>query len=143
MRKLKVSTLVSLDGVMQDPGGFGEIQSGEYATMLNELPTLVASTSLTEPLEWNATLLKGDVTEKVAALKQESGKDILMYGSAGLMHTLMRDNLIDEYQLWVHPVVLGNGKRLFADGAGVSSLRLVGTETLGSGVVILTDNPIT
>ena len=67
----------------------------------------MASTTLQEPLEWNATLLTGDVADAVANLKQQPGRDIVMYGSAGLMAALMNHDLIDEYRIWVHPLVLG------------------------------------
>ena len=66
--------------------------------------------------EWNnSTIIKENVAEEVSRLKEQPGQDILMYGSADLMHTLMEHDLIDEYRIWVHPVVLGSGKRLFRD----------------------------
>src|SRR5262249_48733978 len=95
---------------------------------MNNIPKLVASRTLTEPLNWNATLIKGDVAEEIAKLKQEPGKDIEMYGSAALMQTLMEHNLIDEYRIWVHPFVIGGGKRLFTEGGQKSSLQLVGAK---------------
>ena len=78
------------------------------------MPKFVASRTLQEPLEWNATLLQGDVGDAVTELKQQEGRDIVMYGSAGLMSTLMERDLIDEYRIWVHPFVIGTGTRLFA-----------------------------
>jgi dihydrofolate reductase len=108
---------------------------------MNSIPKLVASTTLEEPLEWNASLIKGDVAEAIADLKRQPGGDILMYGSAALMSTLMRHDLVDEYLFWVHPVVLGGGKRLFPEGIGKTTLRLAGTKTLGTGVVILRYQP--
>jgi len=183
MRKLKVSTLVTLDGVIQDPGGFGEtelggwanpyfsddarqeayelllasdyflcgrvtfelmskawgrIKGGPYLDRMNSMPKLVASRTLKEPLEWNAILIKGDVPRELARLKQEPGKGIEMYGSAALMQTLMARDLIDEYRIWVHPFVIGGGKRLFTEGGQNSKLQLAGSKTLSSGVVILT-----
>jgi dihydrofolate reductase len=108
---------------------------------MNSIPKLVASRTLKEPLEWNATLIKGDVPREIARLKQEPGKDIEMYGSASLMQTLMKYNLIDEYRICVHPFVIGKGKRLFTDGGETAKLRLVGTKTQSSGVVVLTYVP--
>jgi dihydrofolate reductase len=87
------------------------------------------------------TLIKCDVAEEIAKLKQEPGKNIEMHGSAVLMQTLMEDNLIDEYRVWIHPLVIGGGKRLFAEGGQSSKLHLAGTTTLSSGVVILTYTP--
>jgi dihydrofolate reductase len=186
MRRLSVSTLVTLDGVVQDPGGFGEtedagwanayfddeagrlayehllasdifllgretyelfkehwtqVHEGDYAARINSMPKVVASTTLREPLEWNATLIEGDIAEEIAKLKHEDGGDILMYGSPTLMRTLAAHDLVDEYKVWVHPVVLGRGKRLFADGFGKSSLELIDVQTLSTGVVILTYQP--
>src|SRR4029453_17551150 len=84
-----------------------------FAERMNSLPKYVASTTLHEPLPWNATLLAGDVAEQVAKLKRQPGGDLLVQGSGALVHNLMRHHLVDTYQLWVHPVVLGDGKRLF------------------------------
>jgi dihydrofolate reductase len=186
MRKLSVSTLVSLDGVIQDPGGFGEtdrggwanqyftadaqqnalehlkasdyfligrvtyellsktwgnIKGGEYLDRMNEIPKLVASTTLSDPLEWNAKVIDGDVAVEIARLKRESGGDIEVYGSATLVQTLMRHNLVDEYRIHVHPIILGKGTQLFPQGGESSTLRLVNTRTLESGVVSLTYVP--
>jgi dihydrofolate reductase len=105
-----------------------------FADRMNTMPKYVASTTLREPLAWNATLLDGDVPAAVAKLKQQPGGDLLVQGSG----TLMQRNLIDAYQLWVHPVVLGSGKRLFADGVAPTSLQLVDTKTTSAGVVVLT-----
>jgi dihydrofolate reductase len=186
MRELSVSTLVTLDGVVQDPGGFGEtehggwsrpyfddeagrlafeqvlasdvfllgretyelfkeywtrVHEGDYAARINSMPKLVASTTLHEPLEWNARLIKGDIAEAITKIKSEDGGEILMYGSPTLMRTLAAYGLVDEYKLWVHPLVLGGGKRLFADGFDKSSLELVDVRSLSTGVVILTYRP--
>jgi dihydrofolate reductase len=122
---------------------WAKIKGGPYLDRMNSIPKLVASQTLTEPLEWNATLIKGDVAEEIARLKQEPGKDIEMYGSAALMQTLMEHNLIDEYRIWVHPLVIGGGKRLFTEGGQNAQLQLAGTKTLNSGVVILTYTPAT
>jgi dihydrofolate reductase len=113
-----------------------------FADRMNNLPKFVVSTSLQEPLEWNnAHLIKGDVAEEVSKLKQQSGQDILIYGSGELVRALMRQGLIDEYRLLVHPVVLGSGKRLFPDGVETKVLRLVDTMATSMGVVILTYQP--
>ncbi len=190
MRKLSVSTLVTLDGVIQDPGGFGETAhggwanpyftagaqqnalehmqaadyfligrvtyellskawsdvkgGGAYLDRVNEIPKLVASTTLTGPLPWNATAIDGDVAAEITRLKQQDGGDIEVYGSTTLVQTLMRHNLIDEYRVAVHPIVLGGGTHLFPEGGGVSvTLRLTATRTLDSGVVSLTYVPDT
>jgi len=183
MRKLSVSTLVSLDGVIQDPGGFGEtdqggwanpyfnaeaqqdaeehlraadyfligrvtyellyktwgnIKGGAYLDRMNEIPKLVASTTLTGSLPWNATVINGDVAAELARLKQESGGDIEVYGSATLVQTLMAHDLIDEYRVAVYPIVLGGGTRLFPQGGVSATVQLAGVRTLDSGVVSLT-----
>lgn len=113
-----------------------------FADRMNSLPKFVVSTTLEDPLEWNnSTLIKGNIAEEVANLKQQPGQDILIYGSGDLVHTLMQHGLIDQYRLLVHPVVLGSGKRLFKDGSDTTVLRLVETKTFGSGVVVLTYRP--
>ena len=115
---------------------------GDFAVRMNTLPKFVVSTTLDEPLEWNnSTLIKGNVAEEVSKLKQQPGQDILMYGSAGLMHTLMQHDLIDEYRIWVHPVVVGSGKRLFRDGIDQTALKLADAKTFGSGAVVLSYQP--
>jgi dihydrofolate reductase len=112
------------------------------AATLNSLPKYVASTTLQEPLEWrNATLLKGDVAEAVATLKRQPGKDLHVIGSGELAQMLMRRDLIDEYRLMLHPLILGNGKRLFRDGNPRTALRLVDSTTSSTGVLILTYRP--
>src|SRR5262249_54909681 len=186
MRKLVVSTLVSLDGVIQDPGGFGEtaqggwaspyfsedaaqesyenlmdsdyflcgrvtyellskawgrIKEGPYLERMNAIPKLVASRTLTAPLEWNATLIKGDVAQEIAKLKREPGRNIAMYGSAALMQTLMQHDLIDEYRIWVHPLILGSGTRLFPENGQEARLQLKDTKTRSSGVAGLIFEP--
>src|SRR5260370_23639788 len=107
-----------------------------FADRMNGLPKFVVSTTL-EEVEWNnSRLIKENVTEEVARLKQQPGQDILIAGSGQLVHTLMQHGLIDEYRLLVYPVVLGSGKRLFQD-ASKTTLRLVETKAFGSGVVLL------
>jgi dihydrofolate reductase len=181
MRRLIVSTLVSLDGVIEDPGGFGEHPNGgwalsgfteeaqrsaieqlaasdfflcgrityerlykawsrnegEYAGAMNAIPKLVASSTLRGPLDWNATLLDGDVVRKLAELKAQPGRDIVMYGSVTLAGALLRHGLVDEYRVAVYPVLLGQGKRLFPEGLAATRLQLVSATTLSSGVLSL------
>ena len=116
-------------------------EEDDIARALNSLPKYVASTTLNEA-EWDGTtLIKSDVAEEVARLKEQPGKDILVVGSCGLAQTLMHHDLVDEYRLWLHPVVLGSGKRLFREGGPTTTLRLVDTKTTSSGLVILTYEP--
>lgn len=189
MRKLVVGTFLTVDGVMQAPGGPDEDREGgfesggwsvnywdEYmggiitestlradalllgrktyeifaahwpkvggddpiAAKLNSVPKYVASRTLRE-VTWNyATLLQGDVAEAVARLKEQPGGEIQVTGSGELVQTLMKADLVDVYQLWVFPLVVGQGKRLFAGGAVPAALRLVDTKTSSTGVAIHT-----
>jgi len=115
--------------------------AGEFAERMNSIPKYVVSTTLKE-LEWNNShLLKGNIAEEVARLKQQEGQDILVAGSGELVRTLMQHALIDEYRLMVHPVVLGGGKRLFSDGSGKTVLKLVDTQSFSSGIVVLSYQP--
>ena len=112
-----------------------------FTEVLNNTRKYVASTTLKEPLPWgNSVLLKGDAPNAVAELKARPGKDIVVLGSGGLLQTLMAHNLIDEYVLQIHPLILGSGSRLFNDGP-LASLRLVGSTTTTTGVVIATYQP--
>jgi len=187
MRKIVVSEFVSLDGVMEDPGGaeksklggwtmqywndeIGKFKLEElfasdalllgrvtyqgfaaawpsrtdeqgFAQWMNSIPKYVVSTTL-KHLDWNnSRLIKGNLPDEISKLKQQSGKNILVNGSATLVHTLMQHDLIDEYRLLVYPVVLGDGKRLFKDGKN-TKLRLAETRTFPSGVVLLQYHPI-
>ncbi|MCI0556264.1 MAG: dihydrofolate reductase family protein [Anaerolineae bacterium] len=113
-------------------------RTGEFADRINSLPKYVVSTTL-EKAEWNNSHLIKDakrVVEEVSKLKQQPGQNILIYGSANLVHTLMQHNLIDEYRLMVYPIVLGIGNRLFKDGNSMM-LKLVETQTFSTGVVVL------
>ena len=113
-----------------------------FTAVLNNSQKYVASTTLEEPLPWrNSTLLKGDAAEAVARLKEQPGKDFLVLGSGELVQSLMRRNLVDEYVLLIHPLVLGSGRRLFSDGGAFATLRLVDTKTTTTGVVIATYQP--
>ncbi len=113
----------------------------EYARKVNSLRKIVFSRTL-ETVEWNnSTLLHEINPDDIVALKHEAGKNIVIYGSASIVQALTACGLIDEYQLLVHPVVLGSGKRLFREGSDRTALRLVETKTFDSGVVLLTYQP--
>ena len=113
-----------------------------YTAVLNASQKYVASRTLEEPLPWsNSTLLKGDVTEAVAALKEQPGKDLVVLGSGDLVQTLMRHNLVDRFLLTIHPLVLGSGRRLFSDEGASAALRLVNTVTTTTGVIVATYEP--
>jgi dihydrofolate reductase len=188
MRKLAVSTFLTLDGVMQAPGGpeedptggfthggwsvnhwdelmgqaMGEAMSRPFdlllgrttyeifaahwpyatdepgANVLNGATKYVASTTL-DAVEWqNSFLLEGDVAEAVTRLKEDEGPEIQVHGSGNLIQTLLQHDLVDEYRLWTFPVVLGTGKRLFADGAIPRALKLTDFRTSTTGVFIAT-----
>jgi len=191
MRRLMVTAFMTLDGVVQAPGGPGEDDSGGFAfggwahpywddvldqTMaqvmgvpfdlvlgrrtydvfaaywpnapeeaggkpLNDATKYVASRGAPS-LTWDRSVqIEGDVAEGVARLKQEDGPELQVHGSGGLIQTLMANSLIDQYRLWVFPVVLGTGKRLFADGTIPSALHLTDSTVSTTGVVIGTYEP--
>lgn len=181
MSKIILSEFLTLDGVMDDPGGGEGRQQGGwqapfvdddlnayardvlfesdalllgrltfeqfamawppvtddlgFADRMNSMPKFVASTTLTEPLDWNASLIKGDVVAEVDTLKRD--RNLLIYGSGVLANVLMQHGLIDDFRLWIHPVVLGSGRRLFPDRTAVKGLRLNESRTTRSGVVLL------
>lgn len=186
MRELIVSTFVTLDGVMQAPGGpeedpegdfelggwtvnYWDDQLGEFmgelmdhpfdmvlgrktyeifagywpnaseeagAKPLNDATKHVASTTL-RSLEWqNSELIEGDVAEGVAALKQQDGPELQVHGSGNLLQTLLRHDLVDRFRLLTFPVVIGKGKRLFADGTIPAGLKLVDSKVSSTGVVM-------
>ncbi|MEO5875461.1 MAG: dihydrofolate reductase family protein [Streptosporangiaceae bacterium] len=113
-----------------------------FTEVLNNVQKYVVSRTRAEPLPWvNSTLLKGDAAEAVAELKQQPGKDIVVMGSGDLLQTLIRHDLIDEYMLLIHPLVVGSGHRLFPDGGPFAALRLVDTVSSTTGVVIATYRP--
>jgi dihydrofolate reductase len=191
MRDLIVTTFVTLDGVMQAPGGPGEDDDGGFTqggwsvnywddTMMevmgeatnrpfamvlgrrtydimaahwphaseeeggkvfNEATKYVASRGRPK-LDWaNSVLIEGDAADGLAALKREDGPELQVHGSANLIQTLLRNNLVDRFRLWVFPVVLGSGKRLFADGAIPAGLKLVDSNPSSTGVMIATYEP--
>ena len=113
-----------------------------YSAALDNMQKYVASNTLAEPLAWgNSTLLKGDAADAVAKLKEQPGGDLVVMGSGELARSLMQRNLVDEYVLLIHPLVLGSGRRLFPDGEHFT-LQLVGSKTTTTGVVIATYQPI-
>ena len=117
--------------------------SGEpMVDYINSVSKYVVSTTLEEPLVWNnSTLIKEDVSEEVSRLKRQPGKDITIIGSGALVRSLLRDGLLDELRLMVHPVVIGGGKRLFEDGSDQKALKLVDSKIFSTGVVVLTYQP--
>ncbi len=113
-----------------------------FSQVLNSLPKYVASTTLAEPLAWSgSSLLKGDVAEAVAALKEEQVGNIVVLGSGRLARTLMEHDLVDEYGLTIHPLLLGPGKRLFDEVGGMRTLRLVDSKVTTAGVILATYRP--
>jgi dihydrofolate reductase len=112
-----------------------------FTPALNNTPKYVVSTTLSEPLPWpSSTLLRGDIAEAVRTVKEETDGVVAIMGSGTLIASLMAADLIDEYLLMIHPLVLGVGRRLFPEGAG-ASLRLTGSASSASGVVIATYEP--
>ena len=110
---------------------------------INSVAKFVVSTTLKEPLEWNnSTLIRGNIAEEITELKRRPGKDITVLGSAALVRSLLRAGLLNELRLMVHPVVLGNGKRLFGDGDVRKPLELIGMRTFGTGVLDLIYRPV-
>jgi dihydrofolate reductase len=187
VRELIVNTFLTLDGVMQAPGGPEEDPSGGFehggwsfgywdeqmqkamgesmskpfdlvlgrktyeifaahwpysddpaAEPLNRAAKHVASTTRDE-LEWeNSKLIEGDVPERVRALKEEDGPELQVHGSANLIQTLLEHGLIDEFRLWIFPLVLGEGKRLFDGGTLPAGLELATSQVSSTGVIIAT-----
>jgi dihydrofolate reductase len=191
MRELIVNTFLTLDGVMQAPGGPDEDDSGGFAfggwsvnywdermgqvmgeamstgfdlvlgrrtydifaaywphasdeaggKPLNDATKYVASRSH-RALEWGpSVLIEGDAAEGIAALKKDDGPELQVHGSGNLIQTLLRHDLVDRYRLWVFPLVIGSGKRLFSDGTIPSGLKLVDSQVSTTGVVIGTYEP--
>jgi dihydrofolate reductase len=110
----------------------------DFAGRMNSLPKYVVSSTLGDNLEWdNSRVIRGDAVAEVSKLKQQPGQDILLYGSNQLFNTLLDHGLIDDFRLWVFPLVLGSGKRLFHDGNEPGNLQLADTTTFSTGVVVL------
>ncbi len=191
MRKLIVSTFVTLDGVMQAPGGpeedltggfthggwtvnywddmMGQVMGGYMATpfelllgrktyeifaahwpnikddpaadKLNSARKYVVSRTLDE-VNWNnSILLTGNVAEAIKNLKEQKGPEIQVHGSSNLIQTLLKHDLIDEFRVWIFPVTIGKGKRLFREGTQPVGLKLIDSKTSTTGVIIATYEP--
>jgi dihydrofolate reductase len=113
-----------------------------FTPVLNERVKYVASTTLREPLPWsNSTLLRGDAAQAVAELKEQGDDDLAVLGSGELIRSLLQHDLIDEYVLTIHPLVLGAGRRLFPDHGTTAKLRLVESTPTTTGVLIATYQP--
>ena len=113
----------------------------EGAKVFNDATKYVASRSR-PTLEWsNSVLIEGDAAEGIAALKKEDGPELQVHGSGNLIQTLLRHDLVDLYRLWVFPLVIGSGKRLFSDGTIPAGLKLVDSKVSTTGVVMATYEP--
>lgn len=113
-----------------------------FTEFMNNVQKYVASRTLEEPLPWgNSTLLKGDAATTVAALKRQPGNDLIVFGGGEFVQSLTRHNLVDEYTLSIHPLILGSGRRLFPEASPFATFRLVNTKTTTTGVVIATYQP--
>jgi dihydrofolate reductase len=143
--KFKLDEVMASDALLlgrRTYEGFAEAwpgREGDFADKFNTMAKFVVSTTLDEA-DWNnSTVIRDNVAEEIAELKGRPGGDILVNGSIRLVQTLMEHDLVDEYRLMVFPVVLGRGKRLFAEGSPTTTLRLADTRSVGpSGVVVLT-----
>lgn len=112
-----------------------------FSEQLTKMQKYVTSTTLKEPLPWANSTVLSNVPKEVAALKAQAGDDIIVWGSSKLMQTLIQHKLIDRYILLVHPVVLGSGKRMFADDGEGAKLRLVSVKATDKGVAVMTYEP--
>lgn len=121
--------------VLKDPNA-GK-RSLEHAQWVEDVPKIVFSRTLTEATWNNTQLIKDNVAEEVNKLKQQPGKDLVIFGSPGLSASFMKMGLIDEYQLTVHPIILGSGISVFTGNTTRSRLKLLNAKTLQSGVVTL------
>jgi dihydrofolate reductase len=115
-------------------------REGKGADRINNMPKYVASRTLKEPLQWNATLIKGDVVEEIRKLKQAPGKSLLQYGVGELTQTLLKHGLVDELRFIVFPFAFGEGPRVF-EHMGVHTLKLLETKTFSSGAIALHYQP--
>jgi dihydrofolate reductase len=150
MGKVAMQSMAGTDGILLGRRTYEDFYAvwpnrtdgNPFTAVLNNTEKFVASRTLQEPLPWvNSTLLKGDAAEAVARLKEQPGKDIVVLGSGDLVQSLVRCNLIDEYVLQIHPLILGSGRRLFNDADSRVALRLVDTKTTSTGVMIATYQP--
>jgi len=114
---------------------------GEFGVKMNTMPKYVVSSTLKNPTWTGTKVVSGDLGDEVRKLKKQAGKDLLLAGSGQLFNALMEMSLIDVYRLMVHPVVLGKGKRLFAQGVDQVPLKLTDTKRFASGIVILELEP--
>src|SRR5262245_53424373 len=117
-------------------------QTGEYGSRINMIRKHVFSNTLTSADWSNSSIVRGDVAAEAAKLKQEEGRDLLIYGHGLLARTLLERHLLDALKLWIHPLFAGRGLSLFSEGVA-NALKLVGTRTLRTGVVVLTYHPRT
>lgn len=115
-------------------------RQGKEADRINNLPKYVASRTLSEPLQWNATRIQGDVVEAIRQLKQAPGQSLLQYGVGELTHTMLRHGLVDELRILVFPFAFGEGPRIF-EHMGVNTLKLLDTQTFSSGAIALHYQP--
>ena len=120
---------------------WGSRRGDPYIDRINAMPKFVLSRTLRETT-WNATLLKGDAVEEIGRLKRQPGKDLIKYGTGNLDRTLVPSGLIDEFHIWIVPVIVGSGQRLF-EGVDPSSLKLKlrAEKAFGNGTVLLTYVP--
>ncbi|OMD60332.1 dihydrofolate reductase family protein [Paenibacillus odorifer] len=116
-------------------------QTGEYGEMMNGYAKYVVSTTLEQTTWSNSSLIKGDLAQEVSKLKEQPGRDILVFGSRTLAQSLMQLGLVDEYQLLVFPILLGSGQRLFENVGEEKTLELVDSKRFSSGVMALTYRP--
>jgi dihydrofolate reductase len=116
-------------------------QTGEYGARINSIPKYVFSSTLTKADWGNSSIVKGDAVAEAARLKQQEGKDLVVYGHGVLGRTLLESQLLDELKLWIHPLFAGHGPVLFREGVK-TRLRLVDTKTLRTGVVVVTYEPM-
>jgi dihydrofolate reductase len=182
MGKIVITEFISLDGVVEDPGGSEDFKyggwsfelsrgdegdkfkldetmgsdalllgrktyegfadawpkrDGEFADKFNKMPKYVVSSTLTDP-EWsNSIVVDGDLADAVSKIRAEHDGDIVVHGSAQLSQALLEQDLVDELRLMVYPVVLGAGKRLFGETSDKKTLKLVESQPVGDGIVIL------
>jgi len=115
--------------------------TGEFGVKMNTMPKYVVSSTLTDPKWSGSVVVKGDLATEIGKLKAKPGKDLLLAGSGQLFNALMRAGLIDRYRFMVHPIVLGKGRRLFADGVDERTLAYAGAKTFSTGIVVLEYGP--